>query len=56
MRGSCAVAAAAAEGAPSPMHQFEINRLSQKLEIFGFDATFTNASLFMVIAVVLFLL
>jgi len=35
------------------MHQFEISRLSKKLEIFGFDATFTNSSLFMVIAVVL---
>jgi F-type H+-transporting ATPase subunit a len=32
------------------MHQFEINRLT-KLEIFGLDASFTNASLFMVLAV-----
>ncbi len=35
------------------MHQFEINRLSQKLELFGFDASFTNSSLYMVIATVL---
>lgn len=35
------------------MHQFEISRLSQKLELFGFDASFTNSSLFMVLAVVL---
>jgi F-type H+-transporting ATPase subunit a len=34
------------------MHQFEINRL-QKLQIFGFDASFTNSSLFMVIATAL---
>ena len=34
------------------MHQFEINRL-HKLEVFGFDASFTNSSLFMVSAVVL---
>jgi F-type H+-transporting ATPase subunit a len=32
------------------MHQFEINRFNN-LELFGFDASFTNASLFMVIAV-----
>lgn len=43
---------AAGGEAHGPMHQFEINRLSQKLEIFGFDATFTNSSLFMVLAVV----
>ena len=35
-----------------PMHQFEIQRLV-KLELFGVDASFTNASLWMVIAVVL---
>ncbi len=34
------------------MHQFEIQRLT-KLELFGFDASFTNASLFMVIAIAL---
>ena len=34
------------------MHQFEINRL-YKLELFGFDASFTNSSLFMVAAVAL---
>ncbi len=44
--------AGAADGAHGPMHQFEINRL-QKLDLFGFDASFTNSSLFMVAAVVL---
>lgn len=34
------------------MHQFEIDRLI-KLDLFGYDASFTNSSLFMVIAVVL---
>ncbi len=36
-------------GLPDPMHQFEIMRLIP-LEIFGFDASFTNSALFMVIA------
>ena len=44
--------AGAADGAHGPMHQFEINRL-YKLELFGFDVSFTNSSLFMVTAVVL---
>jgi len=44
---------AAGGEAHGPMHQFEINRLSQKLELFGFDASFTNSSLYMVIATVL---
>lgn len=35
-----------------PMHQFEIIRLIP-VEIFGVDASFTNSSLFMVIAVIL---
>ncbi len=35
-----------------PMHQFEIKRLIP-LEIFGIDASFTNSSLFMVVAVIL---
>lgn len=35
-----------------PMHQFEIKRLIP-VEIFGLDASFTNSSLFMVIAVIL---
>ena len=35
-----------------PMHQFEIKRLIE-LDLFGLDASFTNSSLFMVIAVVL---
>lgn len=47
----------AAEGANgavhhSPMEQFQIERIVP-FEIFGVDATFTNASLFMVIAVAL---
>jgi len=36
----------------SPMHQFRIERIIP-MEIFGYDVSFTNASLFMVIAVVL---
>ncbi len=35
---------------PNPMHQFEIKRFID-LEFLGLDASFTNASLFMVIAV-----
>ncbi|MHA1164555.1 MAG: F0F1 ATP synthase subunit A [Alphaproteobacteria bacterium] len=35
---------------PNPMHQFEIKRLID-LEFLGVDASFTNASLFMVIAI-----
>ena len=34
---------------PDPMHQFEIKRLID-LDVFGFDASFTNSALFMVIA------
>jgi F-type H+-transporting ATPase subunit a len=49
--------ALAAEGAshgggfelPSPMHQFEIHRIFP-FKLFGFDASFTNSALFMVIA------
>jgi F-type H+-transporting ATPase subunit a len=37
---------------PNPMHQFEIKRLLD-LEFLGLDASFTNSSLFMVIAVAL---
>lgn len=37
---------------PDPMHQFEIKRLID-LEVLGLDASFTNSSLFMVIAVML---
>lgn len=37
---------------PDPMHQFEIKRLFN-LELLGLDASFTNSSLFMVIAVAL---
>lgn len=36
-----------AGGMPDPIHQFEIQRLFP-LELFGYDATFTNSSLFMV--------
>ncbi len=38
-------------GMPDPMHQFEIKRYIP-LEFFGLDASFTNSSLFMVIAIV----
>src|SRR5262245_14484948 len=37
---------------PDPIHQFEIKRLIP-LELFGYDASFTNSSLFMVIAAAL---
>jgi len=37
---------------PNPMHQFEIKRLIP-LELFGFDTSFTNSALFMVIAATL---
>jgi F-type H+-transporting ATPase subunit a len=36
-------------GLPNPMHQFEINRIIP-LDLFGYDASFTNSALFMVIA------
>jgi len=39
-------------GLPDPMHQFEIQRLVD-LKAFGFDASFTNSALFMVIAAAL---
>jgi len=39
-------------GLPDPMHQFEIKRLID-LDVFGFDASFTNSALFMVIAAAL---
>jgi F-type H+-transporting ATPase subunit a len=41
-----------ATGAHGPMEQFEIHRFL-KLDLFGLDASFTNSSLFMVLAVVL---
>jgi len=37
---------------PNPMHQFEIKRFID-LDLFGLDVSFTNASLFMVIAITL---
>jgi F-type H+-transporting ATPase subunit a len=37
---------------PDPIHQFEIKRLVP-FELFGYDASFTNSSLYMVIAVAL---
>ena len=39
-------------GMPNPMEQFEIKRFVD-LDLFGLDASFTNSSLFMVIAVFL---
>ena len=44
--------AAGAGESHGPMHQFEIERFIP-LKIFGYDASFTNASLFMVIAAAL---
>ena len=41
-----------AGGMPDPMHQFEIKRIIP-LELFGYDASFTNSALFMVIAATL---
>ena len=37
---------------PDPIHQFEINRLIP-IEIFGWDVSFTNSSLFMMVVVAL---
>jgi F-type H+-transporting ATPase subunit a len=39
-------------GMPDPIHQFEIHTLIP-IKIFGYDVSFTNASLFMLIAVLL---
>jgi F-type H+-transporting ATPase subunit a len=44
--------AAGADGGHGPMHQFEIVRWAD-LKLFGLDASFTNASFFMVLAVAL---
>ena len=41
---------AAAGGLPNPMHQFEIERI-YPMKIFGWDASFTNSSLAMVMTV-----
>ena len=46
------MAAEGAHEAHSPMHQFEIGRIAH-IELFGYDASFTWSSLFMVIAVLL---
>ncbi|MEL6872989.1 MAG: F0F1 ATP synthase subunit A, partial [Pseudomonadota bacterium] len=46
------MAAESGGGISSPMEQFEIKRYLD-LNLFGLDASFTNASLFMVIAVAL---
>ena len=42
--------AAGAGHLPNPMHQFEIKRIIP-LELFGFDASFTNSALFMFVLV-----
>jgi F-type H+-transporting ATPase subunit a len=34
-----------------PIHQFEVHAIGQKLSLFGVDISFTNLSLFMVVAV-----
>jgi F-type H+-transporting ATPase subunit a len=41
-----------AAGKTDPIHQFELNRILD-LNLFGYDASFTNASLYMVLAAVL---
>jgi F-type H+-transporting ATPase subunit a len=49
------LAAEGAHGAAAthgPMHQFEIQRIVP-IELFGYDVSFTNASLFMVIALII---
>ena len=43
---------AAGGGMPDPIHQFEIQRML-KLDLFGLDASFTNSSAAMVVAVAL---
>ncbi len=45
-------AADAGEGGVSPMHQFIIVRLKE-LNLFGLDVSFTNSSMFMLLAIVL---
>jgi F-type H+-transporting ATPase subunit a len=44
--------ATGAEGAHGPMYQFEIRHLT-RMDILGYDISFTNSSMFMVLAVVL---
>jgi F-type H+-transporting ATPase subunit a len=41
-----------AEGKLDPIHQFDLNRLV-RLEVFGWDVSFTNSALFMVLATLL---
>ena len=45
--------AAGADGGHDPLHQFEIYRWLPIKNFFGYDASFTNAAFFMVLAVVL---
>jgi F-type H+-transporting ATPase subunit a len=40
----------AAEGKIDPMHQFTVERIGPKLEIGGYDISFTNSALWMLIA------
>ncbi|MDT9600448.1 F0F1 ATP synthase subunit A [Sphingosinicella rhizophila] len=42
----------AAEGKINPMHQFTINQIGPKLEIAGYNISFTNSALWMVLALV----
>ena len=37
---------------PDPIHQFEIHRI-MPIKIFGWDVSFTNSSLYMLVAVLL---
>ena len=42
--------------AANPMHQFKVHRIGPEIEISGFDLSFTNSSLFMVISAILIML
>lgn len=47
-----AAGSAQGTGMPDPIHQFEIQRIVP-LKLFGYDVSFTNSALFMLVAVVL---
>jgi F-type H+-transporting ATPase subunit a len=42
----------AAEGKINPMHQFTVEQIGPKLEVAGYDISFTNSALWMVLALV----
>ena len=39
--------------AANPMHQFKVHSIGPEIKISGFDLSFTNSSLFMVISAIL---